>query len=82
MATMNISLSNQLQDWVQTQITTGNYASSSDYISDLISRDQEMRKVQILQTAITDGLNSNISHRSMDELLDEARIKFQSSHAN
>lgn len=77
MATMNISLPDQLRDWVQTQITAGAYASSSDYVRDLIRRDQENRKIQILQNAITAGLNSNISQLSMDDLLKEARTKFQ-----
>lgn len=40
MATMNISLPDQMRDWVQNQIETGKYASSSDYIRDLIREHQ------------------------------------------
>ena len=59
MATMNISLPDPMRDWVQTQIDAGKYASSSDYVRDLIRRDQEDRdKLRRLQQAITDGLNS------------------------
>jgi antitoxin ParD1/3/4 len=82
MATMNISLPDQLRDWVQSQITAGTYASSSDYVRDLIRRDQENRKIQILQNAITDGLNSGISNLSIDDLLKEARTKLQASNAD
>lgn len=82
MATMNISLPDQLRDWVQSQITAGTYASSSDYVRDLIRRDQENRKIQILQHAITDGLNSGISNLSIDDLLKEARTKLQTSNAD
>ena len=59
MATMNISLPDPMRDWVQTQINSGQYASSSDYVRDLIRRDQERRdKLQALQAAITKGIES------------------------
>ncbi len=51
MATMNISLPDPRRDWVQTQIQEGKYSSSSDYVRELIRRDQEIRQQQILQEA-------------------------------
>jgi Arc/MetJ-type ribon-helix-helix transcriptional regulator len=41
MATMNISLPSALGDWVDRQIKTGPYASKSDYVCNLIRRDQK-----------------------------------------
>ncbi|PPC92030.1 MAG: type II toxin-antitoxin system ParD family antitoxin [Methylobacter sp.] len=59
MATMNISLPEQMHDWVQAQIESGQYASSSDYLRDLIRQDQERKdKIKWLQDAITEGINS------------------------
>ncbi len=59
MATMNISVPDLMKDWVQAQIEEGKYASSSDYIRDLIRKDQQQRdKVASLQAAITLGMNS------------------------
>lgn len=59
MATMNISLPDQMRDWVQAQIESGKYSSSSDYLRDLIRQDQERKdKILWLQQAITEGLNS------------------------
>jgi len=76
MATMNISLPDPLRDWVQEQIQDGNYASSGDYVRDLIRRDKEAREQKtVLQEAITAGLNSGISQRSMEELLAAAKLK-------
>ncbi len=76
MATMNISLPDPLRDWVQEQIQDGNYASSSDYVRDLICRDKEAREQKtVLQEAITAGLKSSISQRSMEELLAAAKLK-------
>ena len=60
MATMNISLPNPMRSWVQGKIDEGQYASSSDYVRDLIRKDQARnQKIEILQAAITDGLKSN-----------------------
>ena len=41
MASMNISLPDPMWDSVQAQVDKGTYASSSDYVRDLIRRDQE-----------------------------------------
>lgn len=58
-ASINISLPEQMRDWVQSQIETGSYSSSSDYVRDLIRKDQERRdKVAALQRAIDDGIAS------------------------
>ena len=71
MATMNISLPNPMRDWVEQQIQGGRYSNNSDYVRDLIRRDQEQRdKTLVLQQAITQGLNSGL-----DGTLDMSEIK-------
>ena len=74
MATMNISVPDPMKDWVQSQVETGTYANTSDYVRDLIRKDQENKtKVFALQKAITEGLESGISDKSFDEIIDTAR---------
>ena len=59
MATMNISLPDAMREWVETQLETGLYANNSDYIRDLILKDQQRSaKLEVLQQAITAGINS------------------------
>lgn len=59
MATLNISLPNPMREWIKNQIDQGQYASSSDYLRDLIRKDQErIRKITEFQAAITEGLMS------------------------
>lgn len=71
MATMNISLPDQMRDWVEDQTSTGLYANNSDYIRDLIRKDQIRRgKLHALQQAITAGIESGPS-----EPLDLSSIK-------
>lgn len=44
MATLNISLPDQLKDWVSQQITAGHYSSASDYLRDLIRNDKRRQE--------------------------------------
>jgi len=59
MGTMNISLPDPLRDWVDAQSKNDLYANNSDYVRDLIRKDQlKKEKFLLLQTAITEGFNS------------------------
>jgi antitoxin ParD1/3/4 len=40
MASMNISLPDPMRDWVQERVDSGQYAGASDYVRELIRRDQ------------------------------------------
>ena len=42
MATMNVSLPDAMREFVQQRIDSGRYSSVSDYVRDLIRRDQTM----------------------------------------
>jgi antitoxin ParD1/3/4 len=69
MASMNVLLPAPMKGWVEMQIDSGKYASSSDYVRDLIRRDQERReKLTALRGAITQGLESGVSEKTLDEL--------------
>lgn len=61
MATMNVSLPDPMRDYVQNRIDTGQYASVSDYVRDLIRRDQsaivdEERWLRELDASIDESL--------------------------
>lgn len=74
MAQMNVSIPEPMKDWCEAQVHQGRYSTASDYIRDLIRRDQDMRRgVRLLQAAIDEGLASGISPRTLDEIMVEAR---------
>lgn len=74
MATMNVSLPDAMKDWVEAQARAGRYSNSSDYVRDLIRRDQDRAaKVAAMQRLVTEGLESGVSERSMREILEAAR---------
>ena len=59
MATMNVSLPDPMKAWVEDQTATGRYSNSSDYVRDLIRRDQERQEgVEEVQALIDEGLAS------------------------
>lgn len=74
MATMNVSLPDPMKDWVEAQAKSGRYSNASDYVRDLIRRDQERAdKLAELQELLTEGLESGVSDRTMDDVLKTAR---------
>ena len=80
MATMNVSLPDLMKAWVESQVDGGQYGNASDYVRDLIRRDQNDREqTQALQAAITKGLESGISDRALKDILKAARSKAKSA---
>lgn len=76
MATMNISLPDQMKQWVEEQVGTGRYANASDYMRDLVRRDQlRAEKLSAFQREIDRGIASGISERSIDDILADARAR-------
>jgi len=74
MATMNVSLPDAMKAWVEGQSGTGRYSNASDYVRDLIRRDQERSaKIEAIQRLIDEGMASGVSDRSVEEILAEAR---------
>ena len=74
MATMNISLPDQMKAWVEAQAADGRYANSSDYVRDLIRKDQvRAEKIAAMQRLVDAGRASGISDRTVDEIFEDAR---------
>ncbi|MEK6542137.1 MAG: type II toxin-antitoxin system ParD family antitoxin [Pseudomonadota bacterium] len=76
MAQMNISIPDKLKNWVETRVADGSYASSSDYMRDLVRRDQRLFEARLhLQSEIDVGRASGISERIVHDILDEGRAR-------
>jgi len=55
----NVSLPEPMKAWVERQARGGRYGNASDYIRDLIRKDQERKEaIAVLQAAITEGVES------------------------
>ena len=73
MATMNISLPQQMKDWVEEQTKDGKYANSSDVVRDLIRRELTKReKIAAMQEKIDEAYASGFVEKTIDEFMDDA----------
>jgi len=69
MATMNISLPDPMKRWVEGQAESGRYSNASDYVRDLIRRDQEhMAKVAHMQFLVNEARTSGVSDETMADI--------------
>lgn len=83
MATMNVSLPDPMKEWVEAQTEAGRYANASDYVRDLIRRDQERNdRIAAMQRFVDDGLKSGIGSRSRDELFAAALARAEKAHGS
>lgn len=74
MVQMNISIPETLKAWAEARVAEGRYSSTSDYVRDLVRRDQdEAEKIARLQAAIDEGRASGISERTIQDIIAETR---------
>jgi antitoxin ParD1/3/4 len=76
MATMNVSLPDQMKEWVEAQAENGRYSNASDYVRDLIRRDQvKTEKIAAMQAVVTKSIASGYSDLSPEELFEKIRTR-------
>ena len=69
MATMNISLPDQMKAWVEAQSANGRYSNSSDYVRDLIRKEQmKAEKIAHWQRLVDEARAGGISDMTMDDI--------------
>lgn len=80
MATMNISLPDEMRAYVESQVATGYFANVSDFVRHLIRMDSEEGRGR-LRELIAEGDRSDDSELSFDEIIAQAREKAKSRAA-
>ncbi|WP_312327667.1 type II toxin-antitoxin system ParD family antitoxin [Stenotrophomonas sp.] len=73
MATMNISLSDPLKQFVDEEVSEGGYSSTSDYVRDLIRQRQRAKAENLLRQLIAEGLASGPAIPVTSETFDRMR---------
>ena len=83
MATMNISLPEQMKEWVEAQTADGRYSNSSDFVRDLIRREQvKAEKIAVFQKLLDEGVASGPGKMTMEELLESAKAQVRARIAS
>ena len=76
MATMNVSLPDDLKSFVDSQVNHGNYGSTSEYIRDLIRHDYDRGQ---LRDALLDGARSPITTEADTAYFESLRDQAQAN---
>ena len=70
---MSFALPESMRDYVSERVRSGEYGNTSEYLRDLIRKDQQEQAARHLRRLITDGLESGDARPVTDEALDELR---------
>ena len=76
---MNISLTDDLKAFVDTRIKARGYSSVSEYVRDLVRRDEERAAEERFQRLIQEGLDSPLDSRSWEEHRAELTARIESA---
>jgi antitoxin ParD1/3/4 len=72
---INISLPEQLQEFLEQQVAAGGYANTNEYINYLISQEQERIAQKKLETLLIEGVDSGDVVEVTDEWWEQKRAK-------
>ncbi|AYO75921.1 type II toxin-antitoxin system ParD family antitoxin [Sphingobium yanoikuyae] len=76
MSTMNISLPEGLKSFVDQQVSTRGYGTSSEYVRELIRKDQDIQK---LRSLLLEGANSASGAPADKDYFDDLRSRVRRS---
>ena len=73
---MSFALPESLRDYVDARVRSGEYGNTSEYLRDLIRRDQQAQAARRLRDLITEGLESGpaapLTKRRISQLREQA----------
>jgi antitoxin ParD1/3/4 len=72
-ATMNVSLTDPLKRFVDEEVREGGFASTSDYVRELIRERQRRKAEDTLRTLIAEGLGSGPAQPVGDDFFAKQR---------
>lgn len=72
MAQLNISIPSALKSWIDHRVSEGRYSSASDYMRDLVRRDQESEPddVEWVRAMLAEGEASGISDEEPETIIE------------
>ncbi len=76
----SITVTEQQNDWIKNRIVNGDYGNDSEYLRDLIRKDKsENDKLIKLQAAVQVGLDSGISERTFEEIIQSVEDRLRNN---
>lgn len=76
-----ITLTEKQDRWIKSRIADGEFTNDSEYIRDLVRRDQEQKHgLEALRKAIQDGIDSGISDLTVGEIWADAEARHKAKN--
>jgi antitoxin ParD1/3/4 len=80
MATMNISVPDQMKEWVESQIAQGQFSNVSDFMRDLIRKAQNQEAERTYyQAAVDVGMASGFQETEIKDILPDIKKRLARS---
>jgi antitoxin ParD1/3/4 len=71
--TMSFALPENMRDYIDTRVSDGSYGNTSEYLRELIRRDQHEQAARRLRDLIAEGLASGEGREATDDVIAELR---------
>lgn len=81
MATMNISLPDELKQFVDAQVAEHAYGSTSEYMRELIRQNRRAQAAETLRQLIAEGMASGSAGKVTSETFERMRKDLRKRHA-
>ena len=73
-----ITVTDQQDDWIKSRIEAGEFTNDSEYIRDLIRRDQaRFSEIEAIRAALIEGEESGISNRTPQEVREAVKKRLR-----
>jgi antitoxin ParD1/3/4 len=73
-----ITVTDQQDDWIKSRIEAGEFTNVSEYIRDLIQRDQaRFSEIEAIRAALIEGEESGISNRTPQEVREAVKKRLR-----
>ncbi|WP_419838838.1 type II toxin-antitoxin system ParD family antitoxin [Candidatus Poriferisodalis sp.] len=73
--TMSFALPESMRSYIDDRVRGGDYGNTSEYLRDLIRRDQQSEAARRLRLLIADGLESGEGRPLTSDVVDELRTR-------
>lgn len=70
---MSFALPESMRDYIDARVRNGSYGNTSEFLRELIRRDQEQQAAARLRELITEGLESGVGRPVTDDVIAELR---------
>jgi antitoxin ParD1/3/4 len=64
-----------MRNYIDARVSDGNYGNTSEYLRELIRRDQQEQAARRLRDLIADGLASGEGREATDDVIAELRVR-------